>query len=99
MRELLWTKHAQFKMREHGLSEQRVKRVVRHPKRVEEGIAPDTIAVMQSAGSKKHPYEVWAMVVDREKQRRIISAWRYPGITKPGEPLPESILKEFREAV
>jgi len=91
---------------------------------VEEGIAENTIAVMQPAGSQKHPYEIWAMVQkDRRKNSKkpktklvkkllrvgkvgvfdqklkIISAWRYPGITKPGEPLPRAILFEIEKAL
>lgn len=96
MRQLYWTKHAQAKMRYYALSEQRVRRVLKTPSRIEEGIAEGTIALMQRAGSKKHPYEVWVMVKDEKAKRKIISAWRYPGITKTGEPLPEEILREFR---
>ena len=98
MKKLFWTKHSQSKMRYYGLSESRVKRTIRYPDRIEEGIAEDTIAVMKPAGSKKHPFEVWVMIVDTKTERKIISAWRYPGRTKPGESLPEEILKEFREA-
>lgn len=94
---IVWTNHAQAKMRFYKLSEQRVKRVLNSPKRIEEGIAPNTIAMLQSAGSKKHPYEIWVMVQDKASKRKIISAWRYPGITKAGEPLPERILREVRE--
>lgn len=97
MKVLYWTKHAKAKMRYYALSEQRVRRVLHSPSRVEEGIAEGTIALMQRAGSKKHPYEVWVMVKDEKAKRKIISAWRYPGITHPGEPLPEEILREFRE--
>lgn len=97
MRELYWTKHAKAKMRYYALSEQRVRRVLKTPSRIEEGIALETIALMQRAGSKKHPYEVWIMVKDEKARRKIISAWRYPGITKASEPLPEEILREFRE--
>lgn len=88
-----WTLHAKAKMRFYGISEQRVKRILHTPKRVEEGIAPDTIAVMQSAGSSKHPHELWVMLSKSGKSQnsnykigtmRIISAWRYPGQTKPG---------------
>jgi len=99
MKVLLFTKHARAKMQYWFLSESRVKRALNSPERVEEGIAPKTIALMQPAGSKKHPYEIWVMVQDTEKRRKIISAWRYPGRTKPGEPLPEEILKEFRSAL
>lgn len=106
MKTLFWTKHAKAKMRYYALSEQRVRRVLHSPSRVEEGIAEGTIALMQRAGSKKHPYEIWVMVKDEEAsrfdkltaRRKIISAWRYPGLTQPGEALPEEILREFQEA-
>ncbi len=75
-----------------------MKRVLNYPKRVEGGIAEKTIALMQAAGTARNPYEIWVMVQDTPKRRKVISAWRYPGQTKSGEPLPESILKEFREA-
>ncbi len=98
-KELYWTSHSKYKMRFYGLSENRLKRVINHPERIEEGIAPETVAMMQPAGSKKHPYEIWIMIQDEKKRRKIISAWRYPGRTKPGQPLPEEILKEIRSAV
>lgn len=96
-----WTNHAQAKMRFYHLSENRVKRIIHNPKRIEEGIAPNTIAMLQSAGSKKHPYEIWVMVQGQKsrvksQKLKIISAWKYPGRTKPGEPLPEEILREMR---
>ena len=96
MRKLHWTNHAQAKMRYYRLTESRVKRVIRTPERVEEGIAPDTIAVMQPIGNKKDR-EIWVMVADTKEKRRVISAWIYPARTKPGEPLPEAIIREFRE--
>jgi len=55
-----WTLHAVEKMQFYGLSEGRIKRIIRYPKRVEEGIAPDTVAVMQPAGSKRYQ-ELWVM--------------------------------------
>ncbi len=99
MKTLFWTKHAKAKMRYYALSEQRVRRVLHSPSRVEEGIAEGTVALMQRAGSKKHPYEIWVMVKDEKLNRKVISAWRYPGLTQPGEPLPEEILREFREII
>ncbi|MBI4094420.1 MAG: hypothetical protein HY436_01290 [Candidatus Liptonbacteria bacterium] len=95
---LHWTAHSRAKMRQYGLSEQRVKRVIHSPRRVEEGIAPKTIAMMQSAGSAKHPYEIWIMFQDVKGKRKVISAWKYPGKTKPGEPLPHAVLQEVEEA-
>jgi len=85
-------------MRYYRLSEQRVKRVIRNPERVEEGIAENTIAVMQPFGNKKDK-EIWVMVADTKEKRRVISAWIYPARTKAGEPLPEEITREFREVL
>ncbi|HUX35878.1 MAG TPA: hypothetical protein VMV71_02485 [Candidatus Paceibacterota bacterium] len=96
---LYWTSHSKYKMRFYGLSESRLKRVINYPKRIEEGIAPDTVAMMQAAGSEKHPYEIWLMIQDEKSRRKVISAWRYPGKTKPGQQLPEEILKEIRSAI
>ena len=101
MKELVWTTHAKLKMKYYGLSEARVKRVLRNPERVEEGIADNTVAMMQLGSLKtaKNPYEIWTMISkDAKKQTRVISAWKYPGRTKPGEPLPSAILRELREA-
>ncbi len=98
MKLLLWTNHSRAKMRQYKLSESRVKRVLNRPERIEEGIADKTVALMQRAGTLKHPYEIWVMAQDTAKKRKIISAWRYPGKTRPGEPLPEGVMREFREA-
>lgn len=47
--------------------------------------------------AKRAPGEVWLMFKDVKDQRKIISAWRYPGVTKPGDqiPIPEDIRKEL----
>jgi len=58
---LYWTDHARRKMRQYRLSASRVKRVLRHPARREIGVAEDTVAGMQPAGSPKNPYEIWVM--------------------------------------
>ncbi|MBI4993684.1 hypothetical protein HZC33_01870 [Candidatus Wolfebacteria bacterium] len=92
---LFWTNHANGKMNFYKLSPQRVLRVLNSPKRIEEGIAPNTIAMCQLAGSVKHPYEIWVMIAETKIRRKIISAWKYPGITKAGEPLPKEILNEL----
>ena len=51
---------------------------------------------------RKAPGEIWIMYKDVKKQsegniRRIISAWRYPGISKPGEaiPIPDDIKNDL----
>src|SRR3989344_5948728 len=100
----VWTNHVVGKMGYYRISESLVKRVVRFPKRVERGIAPGTMACMQSAGSKKHPTEIWVMFQEISPQgstllkiqgrtlsnsrKRIITTWRYPGISPTGEPIP-----------
>jgi len=94
---VVWTKHSIEKMMQYQLSESRIKRVLHTPHRIEEGIAPQTIAVMQNAGTIKHPKEIWVMLQEiKTKQNkkdkkisaglshqkiRIISVWRYPGKT------------------
>jgi hypothetical protein len=102
-----WTKHSKEKMRYYQLSENRLKRVLRNPKRIEKGIAPNTTAIMQPTGTKKHPTEIWLMYQIKnsknKKQKtkviKIISAWRYPGVSPIGEPppIPEDVLKDLKE--
>lgn len=99
MKKIQWTNHAKGKMRYYGLSEGRVLRVVRVPDRMEVGIAENTAAMMQAVTTTKHPYEIWVMIQDLPTTQRIISAWRYPGRTKPGEPLPDEIVREIRAIV
>ena len=106
-----WTQHVARKMMFYGLSADRIKRVIRSPGRVEDGVAPDTIAVMQPSVNKKNPTEIWVMYqqkVKNEKPKRqnfekdnrkiIISAWRYPGVSPVGKaiPIPADILEELK---
>ena len=52
---------------------------------------------------RRAPGEIWLMYKDTTlrhgsgQERKIISAWRYPGISKPGEeiPIPEEIRQEL----
>jgi len=51
---------------------------------------------------KRAPGEIWLMYKDIKKRdegnvRKIISAWRYPGVSKPGEaiPIPDDIKNEI----
>jgi hypothetical protein len=118
---LIWTKHSEAKMHFYHLSKQRVRRVLNSPKRIEEGIAPNTIAMMQPAGSQKHPYEIWVMIQKHEQARtrigtnteknlrksafsprksaitKVISAWKYPGRTKPHSEITLDFLKREYE--
>ena len=104
--QITWTKHSLEKMRFYNLSENRLKRALRNPSRKEEGIAPETLAVMQRAGSRKHPTEIWLMyqiIKSKVKSQRlkIISAWRYPGISPKGKeiPIPRDILEELEKII
>ncbi|TSC82390.1 MAG: hypothetical protein G01um101420_401 [Parcubacteria group bacterium Gr01-1014_20] len=94
LKKLHWTSHSRSKMRYYGLSEARVRRIIHTPQRIEEGVAPETIAMMQRAGSGKHPYELWVMLEEGKTKRKIISAWRYPGVTKPRSDITRDILKK-----
>lgn len=101
--EFSWTNHSKRKMKQYGLSEQRVKRVINNPKRKELGIAPGTIALMQP-NSSKHTSEIWAMYQIKPKIKnkklktiKVISAWRYPGKSpiRGPIPIPQDILEEL----
>ncbi len=99
-------------MRQYGLSAGRLQHIIRKPERKEKGIALGTTAVMQTRKiftsakalamrktKSGPPGEIWLMYKDVKDERRIISAWRYPGISKSGEsiPIPEDIRKELME--
>jgi len=104
-RYLRWTRHIAKKMMFYGLSAAKVRTVLARYDRTEPGIAPNTVAVMKRSGSAKNPQEIWAMYQDRKitldgiptAQRIIITAWRYPGVSKPREaiPVPEGLLSEI----
>ena len=102
-----WTMHVVSKMKQYNLSENRIKRVINNPKRTEEGIAPNTIAVMQP-NSSRHSYEFWAMyqiikskVKNQNSKIRIITAWKYPGKSpiKGPIPIPFDILEELSDTL
>lgn len=102
-----WTLHSKNKMRFYKLSEQRVRRVLNSPYRIEEGIAPKTLAYMQPVSVKTRnkkkiwSSEIWVMTeeIKRNKTKliKIISAWRYPGVTRPHHQKTQEILKKEYE--
>ncbi|PIR89362.1 MAG: hypothetical protein COU07_00480 [Candidatus Harrisonbacteria bacterium CG10_big_fil_rev_8_21_14_0_10_40_38] len=98
-----WTRHIKNKMMFYGISTQKIKTILKSPTRREEGIAPNTIAVMKRNDTKKRKEEIWVMyqtkekrkkepsvytLVARQSQKIMISAWRYPGHTKAGAEIP-----------
>lgn len=112
-KKLHWTEHSKIKMKQYGLSKQKLLGILYGPERKEQGIAPGTQAVMKTnkvffktkqislakawQKPKKASGEIWIMFRDTKDFRKIISAWRYPGISKPGEeiPIPEDIKLEL----
>jgi len=128
-KKLVWTQHSQIKMRQYGLSKQKLLGILAKPERKEKGIVLGTTAVMRTNKTwkpdksqqswhfdgpaiiapkarlggkpKRAPGEIWIMYRDVKDFRRIISAWRYPGVSKPGEsiPIPEDIRQEILKMV
>jgi hypothetical protein len=117
-KKLHWTEHSKIKMRQYGLSKQKLLGILYRPERKEKGIVPGTTAVMKTnkiffkekkitlknawSRPKRAPGEIWLMYKDTKSHqmgriRKIISAWRYPGVSKPGEeiPIPEDIRNEI----
>ena len=99
----LWTHHARQKLRHYRLTEARIKRIIRHPMRMEEAVVEGAIACMQPADGGTYS-EIWTLYVlaGAEKNRKkikIISAWRYPGKSPERDPIPADILREIRAAI
>lgn len=96
-----WTSHALGKMQYYGLTAQRILRVINNPVRIEEGVAENTTAVMQpaSVNSKKKTWssEIWAMYQKDKIKYKIISAWRYPGVSPKRNYVPPEIMEEVKE--
>lgn len=99
----IWTNHSVMKMRYYGLSENRIKRIIRFPARIEEGIAPNTVAAMQPADSKKKYQEIWTMyqiqksnLKNQKSKIKVITAWRYPGKSPKRDPIPREIMQEIQ---
>ncbi len=76
-----WTNHAKYKLLQYGLSPTAIKNVMRRPERTEEGIAPETTAVMRRKDGKKVKREIWVMYQKSGIKKKIISAWIYPGVS------------------
>ncbi|MEX2145312.1 MAG: hypothetical protein WD712_03030 [Candidatus Spechtbacterales bacterium] len=86
-------------MRYYRISVSLVKRIIRHPVRVEESVVPETVACMVVAPTKRHT-EVWVIyTTTKEKQIKIITAWRYPAKSPERNPIPAEILEEARSVL
>ncbi len=105
----LWTNHSEHKMKYYGLSQSRVRRVLHSPIRIEEGVAQNTFAAMQPVsyktkdGVRTWSQEIWVMATNLKSKKsnsiRIISAWRYPGVSKNRMSLPDDVLNEIQEGI
>ena len=115
-----FTAHARYKMKQYGLSEQKVRGIIHRPKRTEVGVMPQAVAMMQPVspkvvdGKEIWKQEIWVMYLlsqskamtksqtpisnQKSAQRlRIISAWRYPGVSPKRSPIPEEIWRELED--
>ncbi len=95
-KEIVWTKHAQKKIRYYSLSKRKLKRMLYEFDRKEQGIAPNTIAVMKRV-KKTRETEIWLMYEEVENKIKIVSAWRYPGTTEKDESIyiPSDVFEEL----
>jgi hypothetical protein len=103
-REFFWTNHSKYKLLQYGLSPTLVKKVIRKPERTENGIAPETTALMIRKDTKKTKREIWVMIQKNNKENKkinsktkIISTWIYPGISPQGKGIyiPEDVWEEL----
>lgn len=109
-REFFWTNHSKYKLLQYGLSPTLVKKVIRKPGRTENGIAPETTALMIRKDTKKTKKEIWVMIQTKKSRsseqeskgknfskNKIISAWIYPGISPQGKDIyiPEDVWEEL----
>jgi len=98
-----WTGHALGKMQYYGLSAQRILRVINKPARKEEGVAENTTAAMQpsSVNRKKQTWssEIWVMYQLEKRKYKIISVWRYPGVSPKRNFIPEEIINEAKDLI
>jgi len=99
---IIWTKHSERKIKYYKLSKSRILRIIRKPYRIEEGIAPKTIALMEPTKIKKinnkkiWNEEIWTMIQKSDEGIKIISAWRYPGKSPQNNPIPIEIIEELK---
>ncbi|MDP3729305.1 MAG: hypothetical protein Q8R26_00915 [bacterium] len=104
-KQFVWTDHAKRKMLQYRLSDQKIKIILNNPVRTERGIAPKTVAKMKRNDTAKRKEELWVMYQEQVKSEKskvqklkIISTWRYPGVSPKREvPIPQDILDELEK--
>ena len=77
--DLVFTRHSEYKMKQYGLSLQKVRGVIRRPQRREVGIVLQTVAVMQPVNPKTEngkttwKQEVWVLYKEDAGKKKIKS--------------------------
>ena len=100
---IVWTKHLEKKLKEYQLSKSKILKVIKKPYRLEEGVAPQTIALMKPSclpktkKKKNWKQEIWVMIQKSKDVLKIISAWRYPGKSPEHNPVPQKIIQELKK--
>jgi len=68
--------------------------------------SPAKATASKPAGTTKNRYEIWVMMQNHitrntkhvtKRQTKIISAWKYPGVSPKNKPIPEEILRDIEE--
>lgn len=99
----LWTDHSKHKMLQYRIMPQKIKTILKNHDRKEEGIAPKTVAVMKRNDTPKRKEEMWVMYTETKNEKlktkkiKVISTWRYPGVSPKNKPIyiPEDTLKQL----
>jgi len=98
----IWTRHIKRKMIFYSISASQVRSILRKADRTEESIVKGLFASMKKNHKKNKKEELWLMYLilggQNSKKIKLISVWRYPGITKKGEEIqiPEDVLVELK---
>lgn len=66
-----WTSHSRYKLVQYNLGPGIIKRIVRKPDRIEEGLAPNTVAVMKDRSTKSQEKEIWVMYQRESKMQKL----------------------------
>jgi len=94
-RRYIWTNHVVNKMVQYKISASLIKRIIRFPDRLEEGIAEKTSAVMKTATGTNKYSEIWVMYQLEKSRFKIITTWRYPAKSPVNNPVPPEIMIEI----
>ena len=98
---LVWTQHIKRKMLFYGISASQIRSILRKADRIEKSIVKGLFVSMKENHKKNRQEELWLMyqvfVVAGLSKIKLISVWRYPGITEKGEEIkiPEEVLLDI----